>query len=89
MGHLRRVWLACADDGVNEWDDARTFVRVQAEVKTTDGEVLSTFDRCFISNEKPGRFSDLPWCSARTSTPGSVIHGAASASGVGEACGQK
>ena len=59
--HIRRVWLACADDGVNEWDHARTFVRVQYEIKTTDGEVLSTFDRYFISNEKPGRFTPDQW----------------------------
>jgi predicted transposase YbfD/YdcC len=61
LRHVRRVWLAREDDGVNGWDHARTLIRVEWQTTTLDGTVTSTLDRYLISNEKAGRFTPEQW----------------------------
>lgn len=58
--HVRRVWLARLDDGLVDWEHARTLVRVEYEVTAPDSRVHAG-NRYFISSEKTGRFTPGQW----------------------------
>lgn len=61
LRHVRRVWLVREDEGVNAWTHARTVLRVEYQVTTLDGDVKSTLNRYFVSNERAGRFTPEQW----------------------------
>lgn len=61
LRHVRRVWLVREDEGVNAWTHARTVLRVEYQVTTLEGDVKSTLNRYFVSNERAGRFTPEQW----------------------------
>lgn len=58
--HVRRVWLARLEDGLVDWEHARTLVRVEYELTAPDGTVRIG-NRYFISSEREGRFTPEQW----------------------------